>query len=234
MILSPRLGMLTPFLVCAPLAVLAAEPSAPTDQAAYLSAAPIATWDGVYAGGAVGFTHALWTVDFFRNNNHGHAEEGADGVNISGTLGYNKQLDNKWVVGVEGDIGYTSAEQRNNIFDNDTSLARYDFFATLRGRLGYTVDRALFYTTAGLAVANITNEIQKGRNAGEEVVADDKLKAGFTVGAGVEYLFAPNWSGKFEYLYANFGKDTYFNRDGNRAEFTNEIHLVRVGLNYRF
>ncbi|GEM_PF-2410320 len=45
---------------------------------------------------------------------------------------------------------------------------------------------------------------------------------------------APNWTGKFEYLYANFGTDSYLNRDGNRAEFGNDIHTIRVGLNYQF
>lgn len=204
------------------------------DEAVYLVPAPVATWTGLYAGGAIGFTHALWTVDFFRNNNHGHAELGADGVNLSATAGYNHQIDANFVIGVEGDIGYTNAEQRNNIFDNDTSLSRYDFVASLRGRVGYAIDRALFYGTAGLALANISNSIQKGRNAGEQVVAEDQLKAGFTVGAGIEYLLAPNWTGKFEYLYANFGTDTFFNRDGNRAEFSNEIHTIRIGLNYRF
>lgn len=223
-----------PFLTAGALAADPPRKHTSIDETAYLASTPAATWTGLYAGGAIGFTHALWTVDFFRNNNHGHAELGADGVNISGTLGYNHQLDANIVIGVEGDVGYTSAEQRNNIFDNDTSLARYDFVASLRGRVGYAADRVLLYGTAGLALANISNSIQKGRNAGEQVVAENQFKAGFTVGAGVEYLLAPNWTGKFEYLYANFGTDSYLNRDGNRAEFGNDIHTIRVGLNYRF
>ena len=32
---------------------------------------------------------------------------------------------------------------------------------------------------------------------------------GYTVGAGLEYMFAPSWSAKVEYQYYNFGKPTF-------------------------
>ena len=32
---------------------------------------------------------------------------------------------------------------------------------------------------------------------------------GYTVGAGAEYMFAPNWSAKLEYMYYNFGSTTF-------------------------
>ena len=34
-------------------------------------------------------------------------------------------------------------------------------------------------------------------------------KDGYTVGAGLEYMFAPNWSAKAEYQYYNFGSTTF-------------------------
>src|SRR5215470_5579592 len=68
-------------------------------------------WTGWYAGASIGGAHGMWTVDFFRNNNHGHAEEGADGVAAGGWVGYNYQFRYNFVVGVEGDIGFTSAKQ---------------------------------------------------------------------------------------------------------------------------
>ena len=32
---------------------------------------------------------------------------------------------------------------------------------------------------------------------------------GYTVGAGLEYMFAQNWSGKVEYQYYDFGKTNF-------------------------
>lgn len=210
-----------------------APAASPQDEAGYW--APRAyNWTGLYFGGYVGGAHGLWTVDFYRNNNHGHAEEGADGFAGGGWVGYNYHLPSNIVVGLEADLGATTAEQRNNIFDNDTSLASYGLIGSVRARAGYAIDRMLFYATAGIAFANITNEIQKGRNAGEQVVWDDQMTTGYTLGAGLEYAFTDRWVGRAEYLYADYGMVSLVNRDGNRADFNNELHLLRAGLSYRF
>ena len=82
--------------------------------------------------------------------------------------------------------------------------------------------------------ANITNNIQKGQNAGEQVVWENQFRGGWVVGGGVEYAFTNRIVGRVEYLYNNFGSVTLFNRDGNQADFQNEIHLLRVGATYRF
>jgi outer membrane immunogenic protein len=191
-------------------------------------------WAGYYAGGFVGGAHGMWTVDFFRNDNHGHAEEGLDGGEIGGFAGYNMVWGPSTIVGLEADLGITNASQSNNIFDNDTSYATYNGFGSIRGRLGYTIDRMLIYGTAGLAFANISNEIQKGRNPGEQVVWDDQTRTGYALGAGAEYAVSDRWRARAEYLYSNFGTVTLFNADGNRAEFENALHQVRLGLSYRF
>jgi outer membrane immunogenic protein len=59
---------------------------------------------------------------------------------------------------------------------------------------------------------------------------------GYTVGAGLEYMFAQNWSAKAEYQYYNFGR-TQFVTPVDLApfgSFRNDEHTVKVGLNYRF
>ena len=43
-------------------------------------------------------------------------------------------------------------------------------------------------------------------------VSDSKFHSGWTVGAGVEVMFAPKWSVKAEYLYRSFQGETYFAR----------------------
>ena len=210
----------------------AAEPIPPMPEDIPLPAA--FTWAGYYAGGFVGGAHGLWTVDFYRNNNHGHAEEGLDGIEGGGWAGYNTYIQPNVIVGAEADLGFTSASQKNNIFDNDTSLASISTTGSLRGRLGYAMDRWLVYGTAGLAYANITNEIQKGVNPGEQVVWDSQGRWGYAVGAGLEHAFTDRWIGRAEYLYENFGTVTLTNADGNQANFNNQLHQLRLGASYKF
>ena len=61
-------------------------------------------------------------------------------------------------------------------------------------------------------------------------------KDGYTVGAGLEYMFAPNWSAKAEYQYYNFGNTTFTTgpADIAGARFRNDEHTVKAGINYRF
>ena len=71
-----------------------------------------------------------------------------------------------------------------------------------------------------------------------------EIRSGRTAGAGIEVGFAPNWSAKLEYLYADFGnvRTTWLapavpllpplpalNDD---ARLT--MNVVRAGVNYRF
>lgn len=191
-------------------------------------------WGGLYVGGFVGMAHGLWTVDFYRNNNHGHAELGADGFAGGAWVGYNVHSANNVVWGIEADLGRTNAKQMNNIFDNDTSLTQYGMIGSVRGRLGIAMDRLMVYGTAGIAFATITNDIQKGRNAGEEIVWDDQQEVGYAVGAGLEYAFSDRWRGRAEYIYSNFGSVSLLNRDGNRADMQNELHQLRAGISYKF
>ena len=227
------------FALCLPFAASAADlgrggsiKDAPPPREEY--AEPFYNWQGLYAGGFIGGASQTWTVDFYRNNNHGHAELDASGLAYGAWIGYNMMLSSRIVLGIEADIGKANASQSNNIFDNDTSYSTIDTFGSIRGRFGYAIDRFLVYGTAGLAFGNVTNDMQKGRNAGEEIVYDDQWETGYAVGGGLEYAFAPNLIGRVEYIYSNYGMVSLFNRDNNLTEMTNEMHLARVGLSYRF
>lgn len=63
---------------------------------------------------------------------------------------------------------------------------------------------------------------------------DEQVKAGLIVGGGFEYAFTKHFVGRGEYLYADYGSTTLSSKDRTRAEFRNEMHLVRVGASYRF
>jgi outer membrane immunogenic protein len=57
---------------------------------------------------------------------------------------------------------------------------------------------------------------------------------GWTLGAGVEKKFTPNWSAKLEYLYVDFGTHTYFGGTGNAVDVSFHDHIIRGGFNYAF
>src|SRR5437660_1080789 len=59
---------------------------------------------------------------------------------------------------------------------------------------------------------------------------------GFSIGAGLEYMFAPNWSAKAEYQYYNFGSTTITSgpADVVGVRGREDEHTVKVGVNYRF
>ena len=67
-------------------------------------------------------------------------------------------------------------------------------------------------------------------------VSDSQFHSGWTVGAGVEVMFAPKWSVKAEYLYKSLESATYFSGTipGGIPIGTINLNSVQVGVNYHF
>ena len=115
------------------------------------------------------------------------------------------------------------------------------WFATFRGRLGAAVTPTLLlYGTGGLAVGQIKTNASFTIPTAAVATSFSDTKAGWTVGAGVEWGFSPNWSVKLEYLYIDFGHTD--NSFSSIAPFTGSFtasshvtdNIVRGGINYRF
>lgn len=144
----------------------------------------------------------------------------ADGFFGGFQTGYNFQVSPSIVFGAETDISFTSA-------DSSTAGSKFglDYLGTIRARLGYSLDRIMFYATAGLAygrgdlkVSGLTNE---------------QFHWGWTVGTGVEAMLTHNISAKLEYLFVDLNDETYRSILGPRKVGYN-TNLIRGGVNYRF
>jgi outer membrane immunogenic protein len=131
---------------------------------------------------------------------------GESGLIGGAQIGYNWQLNRNWVIGIEADYSATDITE-------PTIPARVDYLASIRGRLGYTWDRTMLYGTGGWGTAQVTG-------AGVSQNAD-----AYTIGAGIEWAFAPRWSAKVEYMYYGF-------EDVGAGE--SNAQTVKFGLNYRF
>jgi outer membrane immunogenic protein len=206
---------------------------------------PPFSWTGLYIGanlgvGAARFTaldfDGIWDFGDFTTNHIGWT------AGVQG--GYNYQIGGL-VLGVEADINWTSFDKVRTISScggdcTFTTGGEWDWFSTLRGRVGVAFDRGLAYVTAGVAWASVQHihsfvDIEPEFNEASGV---DEVKVGFTAGAGVEYAFAPNWSLKAEYLYIQLTTHETFSVPGAERrvlpiDFNSSAHIARLGLNYR-
>jgi outer membrane immunogenic protein len=146
---------------------------------------------------------------------------------VGGTAGYNWQF-GPWVFGLEGDADWSSV---NNGIGCPTGACQVSntWLSTVRGRVGYDVERLLPYITAGGAAGDI-----KVTTPGFSGI--DSTNLGWTVGGGVEFAFAGPWSAKIEYLYVDLGNTSCDVACGFPTSSRVNLweNVVRGGINYKF
>lgn len=183
-------------------------------------------WSGLYIGISGGYLNPNFSV----SSSFGQDRDfGDDGFLVGGTVGYNRQF-GYFVAGIEADLSYADADgEYTDLFgfgENFGGKADIDYLATIRGRVGFALDRVLLYGTGGLALTDVDYKTELGD-------IDGKTRAGYTVGGGLEYAFTQNVTSKVEYLYSDFGgKNEDFDAATIDTDF--DIHTVRVGINYKF
>src|SRR5216683_3263486 len=100
----------------------------------------------------------------------------------------------------------------------------------------YTWGPALLYAKGGYAWKDGNNLNVTTGGVPVAFTTNGNHRDGYTVGAGLEYMFAPSWSAKVEYQYYNFGSTTFTTGPavivGTR--FRDDEHTVKAGINYRF
>src|SRR5262249_39503297 len=148
--------------------------------------APLPTWTGLYIGAVGGYA----------SQSNGGAPLTQKGGFGGGTLGYNWQM-GSLVLGVEADAVWADINDNVGVTGIATFGAKIQDMGTVRGRVGYAIDQVLLYGTAGYAWAD--NKVTA--TVGPFSTSDSQVQNGWTAGAGIEYMFAPHWSLKGEYLY---------------------------------
>ena len=240
-------------------AVAADLPSRKAPPVAY-APLPVMTWAGLYVGVNAGYTFGADRNVAFANYDvpgagfAALAAAGAiplslsakrDGFIGGGQIGYNWQF-GSLVAGLEADFQGTTAKANTNYISPVGAYtllnSKLDYLGTVRGRFGFAVaPSVLLYATGGLAYGNSKVSYVVGGPAGAFANTTSQTKAGYTVGAGVEWAFAPSWSVKGEYLYYDLGRQGTTLLAAVPGGFTtstasvrNSGHIVRAGLNYKF
>jgi outer membrane immunogenic protein len=201
--------------------------------------APVADWSGGYIGvqGGVVRRDALAQLGIFGFEFDGSKSGGTAGA----VLGYNWQQ-GPFVYGLEGDWNWIGAKTSHlaNFGQTSTSFD-VNSLSTIRGRAGLALGSTLFYLTGGAAFGHVKNAFAfliDGDVAAS--FTQNETKAGWTVGAGVEHMFAPNWTARAEWRYVNLGKigvtctGTSSCGEVPLGEFSNTLMLGLVGVNYKF
>ena len=196
---------------------------------AYTAPAVVYNWTGFYIGGHVGGA--------FAGDN---SLRGDDARFLGGVqAGFDYQFAPNWVIGAEAQYSWLSGGNNNGVlFPGGTLVAvnNNDQIGSVTGRLGYTWGPALLYAKGGYAWRDNKNIGVSVGGVPVGFTTDGNRKDGYTVGGGLEYMFAPNWSAKAEYQYYNFGNTTLTTGPADivGTRFRNDEHTVKLGVNYRF
>ena len=115
------------------------------------------------------------------------------------------------------------------------------YFASFRTRVGFAVDRTLFYLTGGVASGGARSPATLVLNGGStgniftaEMSQSSRMK--YVLGAGLEYAFADTWSARLEYFFLSQSLNTQLFDNGSSFQYftrtRNENSILRFGLNH--
>lgn len=201
----------------------------PTKAPAYV--APIYNWTGFYIGGHLGGA-------FSSDNNFSGLATGnnSNGRFLGGVqVGGDYQFSPNWVLGVEGQYSWLSGSN-GAVFPGGLAYSNSQRgLGAITGRVGYTWGPGMIYVKGGYAYSDNSERVTFAGTPVAFSTSGDH-RNGYTVGAGLEYMFAPSWSAKVEYDYYNFGNATFTSPVGlvGTGSFTTDDHTVKAGVNYHF
>lgn len=190
------------------------------------AAAPVSTttdWSGAYLGISAGrgrLDGSLETAGL------APLEGDFDGPLYGLFVGYNKQFYNNIVAGIEADLEHNENEsQLPSVFGD--LIGKTEWQGSVRGRLGYSLDRALIYMTAGYATTRAEAEIVGTGSAASTF-------GGYTVGAGIDYAVSEHIFGRIDYRYNDFGNEPLDFGAAVVPEGELSQHAIKVGLGVKF
>lgn len=165
---------------------------------AYSHACENQRFNGFYAGLNAGY--GTGDYEFETPGSESIDLEGS-GATVGGHVGYNYQC-GSLVFGIEGDGAWSGI--KDDMGGNAGSFeAETNYLASIRARLGYDAEIAMFYATAGIG---FTDTEYTGTEFGVSSVNYSETATGFVVGGGAESMISDTLSLRFEVLHYNFGE----------------------------
>ena len=227
-------------------------------------------WTGVYVGGFVGGASSTKTTatepyggtlpSHYWNAPYGNTYSYDTNASFigGGTVGYNWQIGKTpYLIGLEGEYGYldmsgSSNDPNSALYNsskrgtgvNSTNVGGSYGYGLAGGRIGYAMDRTLFYVKSG---AVFTNTQTHYTDLAWLKTSGSSNSPGYALGAGIEYALPPEWfqlakniSIKTEYLYLGIARTQetsghcHENDPFSSADKISGIHTAKIGVNYKF
>jgi len=214
---------------------------------------PPFSWTGFYIGGNIG---AAWADGNVTDNLTGQTfSRSSDAVFIGGgQIGFNYQI-SALVLGAEWDFDAAGSNDSRvgaggvvpGVGTFAVSGGGNRWLTTVAGRVGFAVDRWMFYLKGGWGEVGVRNLTVTNTANGVFVTGGSRSLGGGMLGAGFEYAFTNNFTIKAEYNYialsnrdfvipaapnlpAGFGAGLA----GNVFRSDSNVQAVKVGFNYLF
>jgi outer membrane immunogenic protein len=221
-----------------------------------------------YVPGASNIAQALAKMATNKSSLHSYGFIGG------GQAGYNYEFSKEFLLGLSIDFDGLTHSDNNINLRKTVNLVDYDenyigslsikqkinYLGTVRARLGYLYNRTfLVYVTGGFAYGNVTLDTAwtAQESLGPAVFPTiatqnnvNKTLSGWATGAGIEWLFKPNWSATLEYTYyslnnlnvsatlaqinASLTPSVLWGSATARTVLSLSTWNIRVGLNYHF
>lgn len=202
--------------------------------------AAIYDWSGFYIGANGGYgTSRDRRTNLTTNTFLGSYDP--DGGVAGGQVGYRWQT-GAWVFGLEAQGDWAnlrgSTQNLGNVTNHLTS--KMDAFGLFTGQIGYAWSNALLYAKGGAAVTDRRYEFVANATGALDAANGYETRWSPTVGVGLEYGFAPNWSAALEYdhIFENRHDMRFTTPAGTVLGATynsgGDTDLVTARINYRW
>jgi outer membrane immunogenic protein len=263
-----KLGSAAGLAMLVSFAAQAADLRAPV----YRMAPAVSGWSGFYVGfnGGYGWADSSMTsapigavtAAGIRPIPAVTASQNLNGPLFGGHVGYNYQIAS-WVVGGEGDFDWTGLNNSSALVLPDPLLGggsdgfmahqQVQWLASLRGRLGYAWGSSLLYVTGGAAWEKHRTSVLVSADTAPGIFSESaaasfsNTRSGWVIGAGYEWMIAPSWVVRGEYLHYDFRDDINnpillscrsLGPAGacgvNVTASNNRMDVLRLGLSYKF
>jgi outer membrane immunogenic protein len=206
--------------------------AARTAPPSMIAPTPVYQWDGFYVGlnGGYGWGRSSHASTVSAG---GTGDFDTSGGLFGVTVGYNYTA-GSFVIGGEADLDATWVDGNATFTGGPiatfgspgTATSQLRWLDTFRARVGYNYGQLLPYITGGAAYGNVRAIVTSP--SGGAFAAGDDTRFGWTIGFGLEYMFAPSWSAKLEYNYVDLDTQTLLNVDN----VSYRAHILKAGINW--
>jgi outer membrane immunogenic protein len=151
----------------------------------------------------------------------------ASGFSAGGEAGYDWQLD-RLVLGAAFNLAWTDigADSRGNA--GETYRSHLNATGTVRGRVGYVLDRFMIYGTGGFAFSSLQIE---NRSLG---LKDTQDLGGFVAGGGAEWAYNKLLTLRAEFTHLDFKQASFSSLPAGQNNVGGTINQVKFGFVHRF